>query len=74
LGIKVDFGAKSFLFCFGEVVIEGLDGLCERLVEYKGFGVVFSKWRVVITIGDDILFDTCIRVNVHVLVCYVVFS
>ena len=51
-GIKVDKGTKPLPFCPGEVVTEGLDGLRERLVEYRGLGAKFAKWRAVIDIGD----------------------
>jgi len=73
-GIKVDLGAKPLPFCPGEVVTEGLDGLRERLAEYKGLGAVFSKWRAVITIGDEIPSDTCTRVNAHALARYAALS
>ncbi len=53
-GIKVDKGIKPLPFCPGEVVTEGLDGLRERLVEYRGLGAKFAKWRAVIDIGNDI--------------------
>ena len=51
-GIKVDKGTKPLPFCPGEVVTEGLDGLRERLVEYRGLGAKFAKWRAVIDIGE----------------------
>jgi len=73
-GIKVDIGQKPLAFAPGEVVTEGLDGLRERLAEYKGLGAVFSKWRAVITIGDDIPSDHCIRVNAHALARYAALS
>ena len=50
-GIKVDKGIKPLPVCPGEVVTEGLDGLRERLVEYRGLGAKFAKWRAVIDIG-----------------------
>jgi fructose-bisphosphate aldolase class I len=50
-GIKVDKGAKPLPFCPGELITEGLDGLRERLVEYRGLGARFAKWRAVIDIG-----------------------
>src|SRR5262247_1638433 len=37
-GIKVDKGTKPLPFCPGEVITEGLDGLRERLIEYRGLG------------------------------------
>ena len=46
---------------------EGLDGLRERLEEYRGLGARFAKWRAVITIGDGIPSDYCIAVNAHAL-------
>ncbi len=73
-GIKVDIGAKPLAFAPGEVVTEGLDGLRDRLAEFKGLGAVFSKWRAVITIGDDIPSDHCIRVNAHALARYAALS
>jgi fructose-bisphosphate aldolase, class I len=51
-GIKVDKGTKPLPFCPGEVITEGLDGLRERLVEYRGLGAKFAKWRAVIDIGE----------------------
>jgi fructose-bisphosphate aldolase class I len=74
-GIKVDLGAKPLANSPSETVTEGLDGLRERLAEYKGLGAVFSKWRAVITIaGDDIPSDYCIRVNAHALARYAALS
>src|SRR5207248_1390725 len=50
-GIKVDKGAKELANAPGEKITEGLDGLRERLAEYRGLGARFTKWRAVITIG-----------------------
>ena len=50
-GIKVDAGAKALAGFPGETVTEGLDGLRERLAEYRGLGARFAKWRAVIDIG-----------------------
>jgi fructose-bisphosphate aldolase class I len=73
-GIKVDKGTKPLPFCPGEVVTEGLDGLRERLVEYRGLGAKFAKWRAVIDIangpGGPIPSYTCIRTNTHALARY----
>src|ERR1700732_855298 len=44
-GIKVDKGTKPLPFSPGEVITEGLDGLRERLVEYRGLGAKFATWR-----------------------------
>ena len=66
-GIKVDAGAKDLALYPGEKVTEGLDGLRERLQEYYKLGARFTKWRAVITIGDDIPSSYCIRANAHAL-------
>ncbi len=52
-GIKVDGGAKPLAGAPGERVTEGLDGLRERLAEYKTLGARFAKWRAVIAVGED---------------------
>jgi len=62
-GIKVDMGTKDMANFPGEKISEGLDGLRERLVEYRNLGAKFTKWRAVITIGEGIPTDTCINSN-----------
>lgn len=69
-GIKVDAGAKELALHTGEKVTEGLDGLRERLAEYKKLGAEFAKWRAVITIGDSIPSAACIQANAHALARY----
>ena len=69
-GIKVDKGLKPLPFCPDEVITEGLDGLRERLVEYRGLGAKFAKWRAVIDIGAGIPTATCIHTNAHALARY----
>jgi fructose-bisphosphate aldolase, class I len=69
-GIKVDKGAKPMAAFPGEKVTEGLDGLRDRLSEYKTMGVRFAKWRAVIAIDDDIPTTTCIKANAHALSRY----
>ncbi len=69
-GIKVDLGAKPLAKSPGETVTEGLDGLRERLVEYRGLGARFAKWRAVINIGDGIPTRYCLDVNAHALARY----
>jgi fructose-bisphosphate aldolase class I len=69
-GIKVDKGTKPLPFCPGEVVTEGLDGLRERLAEYRGLGAKFAKWRAVIDIGPGIPTFGCLYANAHALARY----
>ncbi|HEY6067050.1 MAG TPA: class I fructose-bisphosphate aldolase [Gaiellaceae bacterium] len=69
-GIKVDTGAKPLAHAEGETVTEGLDGLRARLEEYRGLGARFTKWRAVITIGDNIPSEYCIWTNAHALARY----
>jgi len=69
-GIKVDTGAKDLAGHAGEKITEGLDGLRERLAEYKKLGARFAKWRAVITIGDGIPSIGCIEANAHALARY----
>ncbi len=69
-GIKVDKGTKPLPFLPGEVVTEGLDGLRERLAEYRGMGAKFAKWRAVIDIGAGIPSFECISVNAQALARY----
>jgi fructose-bisphosphate aldolase class I len=69
-GIKVDAGAKPLAFAPNELVTEGLDGLRERLAEYKQVGAGFAKWRAVITIGAGIPTPLCIETNAHALARY----
>jgi len=69
-GIKVDKGTKPLPFCPGEVITEGLDGLRERLAEYRGLGAKFAKWRAVIDIGAGIPTWTCVKANAHALARY----
>jgi fructose-bisphosphate aldolase class I len=69
-GIKVDTGAKPLALAPEETVTEGLDGLRERLEEYRGLGARFAKWRAVLSIGDGIPSDYCIWTNAHALARY----
>ena len=61
-GIKVDKGAKPLASSPNETITEGLDGLRERLEEYRELGAKFTKWRAVITIGEkhtDLVLHRC---------------
>ncbi|MGO9018843.1 MAG: class I fructose-bisphosphate aldolase [Syntrophobacteraceae bacterium] len=69
-GIKVDAGAKDLAGHPGEKITEGLDGLRERLLEYRQMGARFAKWRAVITIGEGIPSRGCVEANAHALARY----
>ena len=69
-GIKVDKGAWKLANFEEEKITEGLDGLRDRLTEYKEMGARFAKWRAVITIGEGIPTDTCIEANAEALARY----
>jgi fructose-bisphosphate aldolase, class I len=70
-GIKVDKGAKALALYPGEKITEGLDGLRERLVEYKQMGAKFAKWRAVMEINErDVPTAFGIRANAHGLARY----
>ncbi len=69
-GIKVDAGAKPMAGFPGETVTEGLDGLRERLAEYRGLGARFAKWRAVIDIGSAIPTVACLAANAEALARY----
>ena len=69
-GIKVDKGTKPIPFSPGEVITEGLDGLRERLIEYRGLGAKFCKWRAVLDIGPGIPSFNCVNANAQALARY----
>ena len=69
-GIKVDGGAHDMALFPGEKVTDGLDGLRERLIEYRELGARFAKWRAVITIGDAIPTHACLSANAESLARY----
>jgi fructose-bisphosphate aldolase, class I len=69
-GIKVDKGAKALALAEGETVTEGLDGLRQRLDEYRGLGARFAKWRATYSITDELPSDYCIWTNAHALARY----
>jgi fructose-bisphosphate aldolase class I len=66
-GIKVDTGTTGLAGFPGEKITQGLDGLFDRLVAYRDLGARFTKWRAVITIGQDIPSFGCIAANAEAL-------
>jgi fructose-bisphosphate aldolase, class I len=73
-GVKVDRGAKPLAGATVEKVTEGLDGLRERLAEYRDLGARFTKWRGVIGIGPGLPSDYAIRVNAQALARFAALS
>jgi len=69
-GIKVDKGTVLLPEFPGETVTQGVDGLAQRLAEYKQWGARFAKWRAVIHIGANIPTPQAIAANAHALACY----
>jgi fructose-bisphosphate aldolase class I len=73
-GIKVDKGAKPLAAAPGEKITEGLDGLRDRLGEYRDLGARFTKWRAVIAIGDGIPSRLCLEANAEALARFAALS
>ena len=73
-GIKVDRGAKPLANAPGETITEGLDGLRQRLEEYRELGARFTKWRATYSIGADIPSEYCVWTNAHALARYAALS
>ena len=73
-GIKVDMSTNPLAGSRGELITDGLDGLRGRLAEYYEIGARFTKWRAVITIGDDIPTSYCIEANAHLLARFAALS
>lgn len=73
-GIKVDAGTVDLAGFPGEKITMGLDGLRERLAEYRSQGARFTKWRAVITIGSGIPTAYCIDANAQALARFAALS
>jgi fructose-bisphosphate aldolase class I len=69
-GIKVDKGAKPLALAEGETITEGLDGLRDRLKEYRELGAGFAKWRATYSITADKPSEYCVWTNAHALARY----
>lgn len=73
-GVKVDLGAKLLAGARTEKITEGLDGLRERLIEYRDLGAKFTKWRAVIGIGTGLPSDYAINANAQALARFAALS
>jgi len=69
-GIKVDQGLADLENSPGEQYTQGLDGLGDRLEEYKKSGCRFTKWRAVYSISDSSPSDLIIKKNAEDLAKY----
>ncbi|MDB6053083.1 MAG: Fructose-bisphosphate aldolase [Verrucomicrobiales bacterium] len=69
-GIKVDKGTSPLPNFENEKMTLGLDGLRERLAEYRALGARFTKWRVTFSISDSTPSPTCIETNAHSLALF----
>ena len=73
-GIKVDKSTVNLPLSPNEKFTQGLDGLGDRLAEYREMGARFTKWRAVVTIGDGIPTKSCIDANAEALALYAAFA
>jgi fructose-bisphosphate aldolase class I len=73
-GIKVDKSTVNMPLSPNEKFTQGLDGLQDRLAEYRELGARFTKWRAVITIGDGIPTRSCVEANAEALAMYAAFA
>jgi fructose-bisphosphate aldolase class I len=69
-GIKVDAGAKALANYPGETVTDGLDGLRDRLQDYRAKGARFAKWRAVIDISERLPSRYAVEANAEALARY----
>ena len=69
-GIKVDKGTTALPNADGDLITQGLDGLAERLQDYKAKGARFAKWREVYGITDRNPTALGIKANAEVLARY----
>jgi fructose-bisphosphate aldolase class I len=69
-GVTVEGGSAPLPFSPGESVVEGLDGLRGRLVEYAALGAGFAKRRAtfgISEVGGETPSDRAIAANAHAL-------
>lgn len=69
-GIKVDKGVTPLPGAPGDNVTQGLDGLADRLKNYKALGARFAKWREVYPVSDRNPTALGIEANAEVLARY----
>lgn len=69
-GIKVDKGLVDLANTEDEKVTQGLDGLTERLAEFKKQGAKFAKWRNVYSISEFTPSMTAMKAGAETLARY----
>lgn len=69
-GIKVDKGLIHLSGTLEEKTTQGLDGLVERLKDYKNQGACFAKWRAVFVISKNTPSRLAIQTNAEDLARY----
>jgi len=73
-GIKVDLGTMALSNFEGERITFGLDGLRDRLIDYRKLGMRFTKWRAVIAVGQSLPSQSCIEENADTLARFAALS
>lgn len=69
-GIKVDKGTKPLPNSPGDLITFGLDGLSDRLQEYKAQGARFAKWREVYPVSPHNPTQLGLKANAEMLARY----
>ncbi|MGI8938130.1 MAG: class I fructose-bisphosphate aldolase [Iamia sp.] len=69
-GIKVDTGTAALAGHAGEQITSGLDGLRDRLAEYRALGARFAKWRAVIAVDEGLPSQACLVANAQAMARY----
>ncbi len=69
-GIKVDKGKGPLAGAPGDEITRGLDGLEDRLRDYKEQGARFAKWRCVYNVSDTLPSRLAVETNAEVLARY----
>jgi fructose-bisphosphate aldolase class I len=69
-GVKVDKGKGPLALSPCDLITYGLDGLAERLSQYKNQGARFAKWREVYKIGEHYPTALGIAANAEMLARY----
>ncbi len=69
-GIKVDKGTQILPGSQKETFTQGLDGLTERLQQYKKLGARFAKWRGVLALDEEHPSRLAMKTNAEGLALY----